>query len=414
MANSTARPAAGAGPSPCSPLSRHWSLDPAVDFLNHGSYGACPRATLDAQNRVRAQLERGPVQFMLHGIFEHLDSSRVRLAEFVQCEPEGLAFVTNATTGVNTIVAGLEFEPGDELLVTQHAYYACRRAFEAHARRRGLVVRTVDIPLACADDEIITRVEAAITSRTRLALIDHVSSATATIFPVCQLIERLRAHSVFSLIDGAHAPGMVPVDLEALRPDAYVANCHKWICAPKGSAFIHLAQGLRERISPLVTSYGAELNTPNRSDFHREFDWQGTHDPSAFACVGFALDHMAGLYPGGWPAIRAHNHDLVLAGRETIVDGLIAAKIIRAEVREQLPAACQIGSMATIPLPPRTRALKADTLDPLYVQLLQRKLEVPVYCWPNPPDRWLRISAQLYNHIDQYRRLRDALIDIFT
>src|SRR6266516_156899 len=257
-----------------SDLARFWTLDPAVAFLNHGSFGACPRPVLDAQQRLRERLERQPVHFMVRDLEGLLDGARGALAAFLGAESEGLVFVTNATTAVNAVLRSLALAPGDELLVTDHAYNACRNALAfvaAPARARVVVARGVD-----------------------------------------------------TLVDGAHAPGMLPLDLRALGAAYYAGNCHKWLCAPKGAGFLHLRRERQGGVRPVVISHGANSPRTDRSRLLLEFDWTGSHDPTPYLCVPEAVRFLSGLLPGGWPALMARNRALALEARRILCDALDA------------------------------------------------------------------------------------------
>jgi len=387
-----------------SPLAQHWTLDPEVVFLNHGSFGACPRVVLEEQQRIRDQLERQPVRFFVRGLSDRLDAARDRLAAFLGADPECLAPVPNATTGVNAVLRSLVFGPGDELVVTDQEYNACRNALDFVAVRSGAKIVMVHVPFPGVTSETIEdAILGAVTPRTRLVLFDHVTSQTGMILPVERIVSRLAEHEVDSLVDGAHAPGMLPVNLTELGSAYYTGNCHKWLCAPKGAGFLHVRADRRDEIHPLTISHGANMPRPGRSRFHDEFDWMGTGDPSAFLCVPRSIEFVGSLLPGGWPEVRRHNRLLARAGRE----------IIRAALGIEAPCPdSMIGSLASLPLPdgsadpPRS----ALYLDPLQDVLLEEHaIEVPVIPWPAPPKRLLRISAQLYNSEDDYHRLADAL-----
>jgi isopenicillin-N epimerase len=387
-----------------SALARHWVLDPGVVFLNHGSFGACPRVVLEAQQRVRDEIERQPVRFFVRRFNDRLDAARERLAEFLGADPACVAAIPNATTGVNAVLRSLPFGPGDELLVTDHEYNACRNALDFAAARSGAEVVVVRVPFIGATPEELERaVLDAVTSRTRLALLDHITSQTGMILPVETLVRRLDERGVDTLIDGAHAPGMLPVDLAELGSAYYTGNCHKWLCAPKGAGFLYVREDRRELIRPLTISHGSNTRRVGRSRFHDEFDWMGTDDPSAFLCVPDAIEFIGSLLPGGWPEVMTRNRSLVLAGREIVRDAL--------ELDTPCPDS-MIGSLAALPLPDGAAepSRSALYLDPLQDVLLERHgIEVPVIPWPAPPERLLRISAQLYNSKDDFRRLAEAL-----
>ena len=307
-------------PSACA---ARWSLDPAVAFLNHGSFGACPRDILDLQAGLRTRLEAEPVRFLTRELPLLLDAARVRLAQLLQTAPDNLAFVPNATAGINAVVRSLDFRPGDEILTTDHAYNACHCALAEAARRAGarLVVAHVPFPIDSAE-AVVESVLAAVTTRTRLAMLDHVTSPTALVFPVAQLVGALAKLGVDTLVDGAHAPGMVPVELEGLRPAYYAGNCHKWLCAPKGAGFLYVRPDLQARIQPAVISHGYNTPRPGRNTLHTRFDWTGTLDPTPWLCVGAAIDWCASLMPGGLAALWQHNHALAGTARRLLCAAL--------------------------------------------------------------------------------------------
>lgn len=386
------------------PLAQHWTLDPAVCFLNHGSFGACPRVVQEAQTELRAQMERQPVRFLTRDLPPLLDTARAALAAFVGAEAAHLAFVPNATSAVNAVVRSLALEPGDELLTTDHAYNACRCVLDEAARRTGarVVVARVPFPLE-NEEQVLAPILAAATERTRLALVDHVTSATALVFPVEKIVRALAERGIACLVDGAHAPGSVPLELDKLRPAYYTGNLHKWVCAPRGAAFLYAPPELQAELRPVVVGHGENTRRPGRSHFHDRFDWPGTFDPTAWLAVPAALAFGAGLFPGGWAELRDENRALAAAGR-----ALIAGRL-----GVPLPApGSMLATMATIPLPAahQRAPFTAERPDPLQTRLLEvENIEVPVMRWGDPPRRWIRISAQAYNGTEDYRKLAAAL-----
>jgi isopenicillin-N epimerase len=383
-------------------LREHWTLDPAVVFLNHGSFGACPRAVLGEQDRLRAQIEREPVQFFVHALGPLLDAARAEVAAFVGARPEDLVFVRNATAGVNAVLGSLRLAAGDELLTTDHVYNACHNALRHACARAGarVVVAPVPFPIS-GPDEAIAAVLAEVSPRTRLALIDHVTSPTGIVLPVAEIVAALAQRGVETLVDGAHAPGMLPLDLDALGAAYYTGNFHKWVCAPKGAAMLHVRRDRQAALHPSVISHGYNSGR-SRPPLWEEFDWTGTDDPTPWLCVPTALRWLEQLVPGGWPALRARNSELLREGR----DILAAALGVTAPVPDAM-----LGNLAALPLPdgdvaPST-ALYAD---PLQVALFERhRIEVPVPPWPAPPRRLIRISAQVYNRREDYEALARAL-----
>jgi len=382
-----------------------WPLDPGVVFLNHGSFGSCTHAVLEFQRALRERLERQPVQFLVRDLEPLLDETRHALARFLGANANDLAFVPNATAGVNTVLRSLRFEPGDELLVTNHEYNACRNALEYVAGRSGarVVVAPLSFPLHSADDLVGPIVER-VTPRTRLALIDHVTSQTGLVLPIERMVRELEARGVDTLVDGAHAPGMLPLELRRLGAAYYTGNCHKWLCAPKGAAFLCVRRDRQQFVRPLVISHGANSPRTDRSRFLIEFGWTGTVDPSAWLSVPEALRFMGSLLPGGWPELMQRNRDLALAARRILCTAL--------NVEPPCPDEF-IGALASLPRPDATGARPLAPpleLDPLQDWLLaEHTIEVPVIAWPEWPRRVLRVSAQLYNALPQYELLAEKL-----
>jgi isopenicillin-N epimerase len=382
-----------------------WWLDPAVTFLNHGSFGACPKAVLEYQNSLRRELEREPVSFMVRELEPLLDKARAALARFVGAKPRNIAFVANATSGVNAVLRSLTFRDGDEILVTDHEYNACRNVVDYVAEQSGARVVVARIPFPLAGDELVIEpILAAITPRTRIALVDHVTSQTALVLPLERIVSEVESRGIPVLVDGAHAPGMVPLSLQKLGASYYTGNCHKGICAPKGAALLYIREDRQEGIRPTVISHGANSPRTDRSRFLIEFGWTGTWDPTAMLSVPFALEFMGSLLPGGWPEVMRRNRELALAARRLLAEAL--------EIELPCPGE-MIGSIASLPIADAA-SVKAPK-SPLYLDEIQErlfrkfKIEVPVIPWPAPPKRLLRISAQLYNSLPEYERLAVAL-----
>ena len=383
-------------------LRAHWTLDPEVVFLNHGSFGACPRAVLGEQDRLRAQIEREPVQFFVHALGPLLDAARAEVATFVGARPEDLVFVRNATAGVNAVLASLRLAPGDELLTTDHVYHACHNALQHVCARAGARVVVAPLPFPISGpDEAIAAVLAGASARTRLALIDHITSPTGVVLPVAEIVAALAQRGIDTLVDGAHAPGMLPLELDALGAAYYTGNFHKWVCAPKGAAMLHVRGDRQAGLHPSVISHGFD-SSRSRSRLWEEFDWTGTDDPSPWLCVPTAIRWLGQLLPGGWPALRARNRALLLEGRDILATALgVAAPVPDA----------MLGTLAALPLPDGAHAPSSSLYaDALQVALFERhRIEVPVPPWPAPPRRLIRISAQVYNQRSDYEVLAGAL-----
>jgi isopenicillin-N epimerase len=384
---------------------RLWLLDPEIIFLNHGAFGACPQRVLEFQNEWRLRMERQPLQFLVRELETHLDSAREMLAQFAGAEADDLVFVPNATSGVNTILRSLVFQPGDELLVTNQEYNASRNALDFVAERFGarVVVAKIPFPFHSADD-LIAPVLECVTPRTRLALLVHVTSQTGIGMPIERLVAELNRRGVDTLVDGAHAPGMIPLNLEKIGAAYYTGNCHKWLCGPKGAALLHVRRDKQNLIRPLTISHGANSARKDRSRFLIEFGWPGTWDASAALSVPEAIRFIGSLRPGGWSEIMARNRALALAARKILCKTLPVAEPCPEEF---------IGSLAAVPLPdaPANAWPRLPFNEyPLQAALrTKHRIEVPVISWPAPPKRLLRISAQLYNALPQYEALAKAL-----
>ena len=345
---------------------------------------------LDEQARLRGRMEADPVRFLARELEPLLDGALAALAQFIGAEPDSLAFVANATAGVNAVLRSLELQPGDEILTTDHLYPACRNALDYVASRSGARVAVARLPFPLKNErEIIEHILAAAGPRARLAVLDHVTSPSALILPIAGLVAALAARGIDTLVDGAHAPGMLPLDLRALGAAYYVGNCHKWLCAPKAAGFLNVRRDRQAGLMPLVISHGASSTRTDKSRYRLLFDWGGTTDPTAALCVPAALKLMGSLLPGGWPEVMRANRALALQARELLCRSLELAPPAPAEM---------LGSMASLLLPERP----AD-LDRLW---REEGIEVATFeQWP----RLLRVSAQLYNQIEDFEKLARAL-----
>lgn len=381
---------------------RFWLLDSNVTFLNHGSFGACPRHVLEAQAKLRSQLENEPLRFFGREWEPLIDNARSELAEFVGADVEDLAFVPNATTGVNSVLRSLSFAPGDELLTTNHEYNACRNVLDFVAQRSGarIVVAKVPFPIE-SPQQMVSAVIEQVTPKTKLALLDHITSQTGLIFPIQQLAKQLNEQGVDTLIDGAHAPGMIPLNLREIGATYYTGNCHKWLCATKGAAFLYVRRDKQSNIRPVTISHGANSTRTDKSRFQLEFDWMGTNDPTPYICIPEAIKFMGSLLPGGWDELRSQNHLLAVRGRQIICEIL------------EIPTPCpddMIGSMASIPM---LETLENYSHISLHDKLFDEfAIEVQVVPWWEKPKLLVRISAQLYNYLEQYELLGKALREL--
>lgn len=378
-------------------------LDPGLIFLNHGSFGACPTVVLDAQQRWQRKMERNPVEFLGRRSAGLLRAAREALAACVGASADDLVFMPNATTGVNTVARSLALRAGDEVLATDHEYGACDAAWQVICEQAGAQYRRVEIPLPLDPHTWADRVLAAATPRTRLIFASHITSTTALVFPVEELCPRARALGIATLIDGAHAPGQIDLDLQAIGADFYTGNCHKWLCGPKGTAFLHVRPASQDRINAAVISWGYVANAAGSAGhtgfdaytgstlLERRLQWQGTRDLSAFLAVPAAL---AFQQANDWSLVRLQCHHSALA--------LLHRVCHRTGLAPIAPDASH-GQM--VPIPVRT----ADP-EGLRRRLFEdHRIEVPVTA--HRGQAFVRVSVQGYNNEADLAALELALIE---
>ena len=386
-----------------SELSKHWILDPNITFLNHGSFGACPKLILDKQTKLRTSLESDPVTFMESTARELWAESLVRLSKFINADSEGMTFVTNATSGVNTVLKSLDLKPNDEIIVLDHSYQACWNAVDFITKKAGAktVVATIPFPID-SNEQIIEGILQNVTERTRLALIDTVTSPTGLRLPFEELVSELQSRNVDVLLDAAHGPGIVTLDIKKLDPAYVTGNAHKGLCTPKGSAFLYIREDRRNRIRPLSVSHGASVSGTDQERFRFEFDWTGTQDPTAWLCIPSAINHIGSMLSGGWPAIMDYNTNLAIQGRNLLLEALGTPK--------PSPDSMIVGLAAV--LLPGSGVLTTSALepDPLHTLLFEKyRIQVPVFGWPHHNKRYLRIASYLYNSLEEYEYLAEVL-----
>ncbi len=379
-------------------FAHHWQLRPHVQFLNHGSFGATPTVVLKKQWQIIEELEEEPIQFLApeRELEPKLDDVRKRLAELVQADASDLAFVRNATDGVNAVFRSLAFGRGDEIVVTNHGYNACINAARFAAERSGAVVRVVPIPFPIqSPQQVIDGVIREFSPRTRIVLIDHITSPTGLIFPVAEIIRSAHDRGIQVMVDGAHAPGMIPLNLRELDADYYTANHHKWLCGPKVSGFLYVRSALQDEIRPTVISHAANRPRPLRSRFLAEFDWTGTYDPSPILALPTAIDFLTDLMPGGLEGLMTRNRQLALAARDLLCEAL----------QQPVPAPDEmIGSLVTIPVD--TQKSEQEIAEVLF---RQHQFEFPVLRTPGDQRVAIRIAMQAYNRLEQVEWLTQLL-----
>lgn len=329
------------------------------------------------------------------------ESARAKLAKFTGARSSDLVFVMNATMAVNTVFRSLKFKPGDKILITSHIYPACRRILEYVCETTGAVLVEAAYPFPVRDQSQVTgAILAAATSGVRIALIDHITSATALLLPVEDIVKELEKRGIDTMVDGAHALGSTPVDLNRIGAAYYTANCHKWLCGPKTSAILHVRADKQKEIVPAVISHAGA----HSESFAERFFWPATFDPSPLLCAAEMVDYFESLLPGGWHEVMERNRHLCLEARQLICD----------QMGTDIPSPdSMIASMATIPLPTpaTTPAISYKSTGKVQDLLFEKyRIEVPVWFWGDPMQQILRISAQLYNSMDQYRYLSECLV----
>ncbi len=373
-------------------LRRLFLLRRDVTFLNHGSFGACPRPVFEAYQSWQLELERQPVEFLTRRFNDLLRVAREELAAFVGAAADELVYVPNATTGLNIVARSLALQPGDEVLSTDHEYGALDRAWRFVCQRRGAryINHTLPIPVQ-SPDQVIEALWEGVSDRTRVVFLSHVTSPTSLILPVAEVVRRAREAGILTVIDGAHAPGQIAVDLSSLGADLYVGNCHKWMCAPKSAAFLYARREAQSLVKPLVVSWGWQSETPGPSRFIDEQEWQGTRDIAAYLAVPSAIAFQA---EHDWPSVREDCHELARWIRRAI------AKLTGLDpISPDSPQ--WYGQMVSVPLPScDVKALQGRLYD-------EFAIEVPLMLWNGQP--LVRVSVQGYNTSADVEALLSAL-----
>jgi isopenicillin-N epimerase len=373
-------------------LRAQFLLDPDVIFLNHGSFGACPKPVFEAYQNWQLELERQPVKFLGRKVDEYLDKARADLGAYLNADAADLFFVPNATTGINTVARSLHLQPGDEILTTDHEYGAMDYTWNFVCGKTGAAYIHHPIPLPVTSvAEVVESFWQAVTPRTRVIFMSHITSPTALTLPIAEICRRARAAGILTVIDGAHVPGQIPLDLTALDADFYAGNCHKWLCAPKGCAFLYARKSEQAQVDPLVISWG----WLPESSFVTRNQWQGTRDPSPFLGVSAAIEFQQANH---WDEVRARCHVMASGLRQQLAD-LTGLPPISPDALDWF------AQMIAIPLPAGdAKAVKIRLYD-------DYRIEVPLTVW-NGKD-YIRVSIQGYNTQDDLDHLVTALTEIY-
>ena len=367
-------------------------LDPEVIFLNHGSYGACPRPIFNSLVNWQKKLEREPVKHLAYDIYPYLEQSREALSNYVTCNKDDIVFFPNPSTALNTVLRSLDLNKGDEILTTDHEYGAMDRAWSYLCKKRGSIYikQHINLPLISKND-FIEQFTSAITDRTKIIFLSHITSPTALIFPVKEICKIARQKGIITIIDGAHAPAQIDLNINDINPDFYSGACHKWMCSPKGVAFLYANKSVQNLIDPLVISWGYDSDYPSHSQFLDYLQWQGTNDVSAYLTIP---DTIGFLDKYNWRDIAKECNLLNIWARKKILEEFDINPICSEEFLGQISSYL---FKFTNPIKEQVNFYK------------RYRIQVPFVSWSN--ETLFRISIQAYNSKDDILKLIDALKD---
>jgi isopenicillin-N epimerase len=378
-------------------LKKYFYLNPSVTFLNHGSFGATPKPVFEEYQNWQLRLERQPVLFLGREYDHLLYDSRMVLGKYLNADPEDLTYIPNATHGVNIIARSLKLAPGDEILTTDHEYGACDYTWDFICSKVSAkyIHQRISLPVQ-SDDEVVSQFWQGVTPQTKVIYLSHITSATALRLPVEKICQLAKAAGILTVVDAAHSPGQIPVDLQKLGADVAFGNCHKWMLSPKGAAFLYVREDLQHLVDPLIVSWGFNPTpeTTTGSRFVDLLQWTGTKDPSAALTVPAAIRFMEEHH---WDAVRTKSHELLRSGLEQICELV------------KMPPLYPLDSdlyfqMGIAPLPASNLAVLKSRLYDEY------KIEVPLVQWQD--RQFVRISVQGYNSQSDVDALVAALHDL--
>lgn len=370
-------------------------LDPSITFLNHGSFGACPKPIFEEFQRFQRELESDPVQFIQKKLPEYLKMAKTPLAQFIGCNQEDFFFVPNPTVAINTIMRSLTLQPGDEILATNHEYGAMDRTWNFYCKKSGAkyIRQNIDLPIV-SKEQIIEAFWKGYNSNTKVVFLNHISSSTALIFPVQEICDKAQELGLITIVDGAHVPGHIDLNITALNPDFYTGTLHKWMLAPKGSSFLYVKKEFQADIEPLVVSWGYESLAPSESQFLDYHEYQGTNDHSAFLCTPKVIEF---LKQNNWAAKSKACKQIVFDNYQRFCDLLKTQPL--APITEGF-----LGQMASIPVKTSKPTELKDLLYDKY------RIQIPVM--PLNGNVYLRYSINAYNSQEDLEVLYKALEDI--
>ena len=378
-------------------LSDSFLLDPSITFLNHGSFGATPIPVFDAYQRIQRELEHEPVEFLGRKASGLLQQSREALAKYLSVDRDDIVYIPNATQGINIVAHSLDLHSGDEVLITDHEYGAMDRTWEFLSEKKGFTYHSAEITLPLSSvEQIIDDIFSRVTPRTRVIYLSHITSPTALTFPVKEIGYKAREMNILTVIDGAHAPGQIDLDLDSLGADFYTGNCHKWLCAPKGSAFLYARKEVQNLIHPLAVSWGWHAEIPGPSQFIDYLEWTGTRDISPYLAVPAAIEFQT---THDWQAVCARCHELA---------AWINQELSEVFHSESLSTSSDwFAQMVSIPLPTQP---SPETLQQRLFN--DYRIEVPIVPWKG--KTLVRVSVQAYNTSGDLQKLISALKSILV
>lgn len=386
------------------PMISKWHLRRDIVHMDHGSSGACPIEVLEHQNTLRWDLDRGSPEFFLSSWSPRHRASKEALARFINADYDELLLTPGSTLGLNIVTQSQQFQPGDELLTTNHAYSSVTMLLKHVAKRDGANVIIAKVPFPVASpDEIIDSILACVTERTKFAIIDHIVSRTGLVFPIQRIVKELADRGVETLVDGAHGPGQVQVDMHAIGAAYYTSSCHKWMCAPRGVGFMYARHDRISRLKPLIIARSGHWRDSEGSTYTRlehTFEWNGCHDPSGVHSMPKIIHFLETALPGGHAAMVKRNHELAVAARRQVLDILG----IEIPCPDEMMA-----NMVTFALPDSVLPEALGILPLCKVLWEKDRAEIQCYHWPAYPKRIFRFSVQLHNSLEQYIWLADKI-----
>ena len=370
-------------------LKKQFQLDPKFTYLNHGSFGACPYPIFNERERWQKELEFQPVSF-INKAAKLLEWSRDELSKYIICNKDDLVYFPNPTTAMNMVIRSLKLDKNDEVLTTNHEYGGIERTWKFMSIKEGFNYKPINIELPYNEDQFVRLFKENISSRTKIIFLSHITSPTGIIFPVKRICELVKNLDIMVIVDGAHAPAQIPLNLRELGADIYTGACHKWMLCPKGASFLYASKKIQDKLDPLVVSWGWESEEPSHSQFLDYHQYQGTNDISAYLSVPSSIKF---LNDNNWESISQYCHQKVIESRQILLETSKTRAICPDEA---------LGQMSSI-------KLNIDDASSLYKYLKKNNIEAPIINWNGLI--FLRISFQCYNTMEDIYLLNKYLIN---